>query len=236
MSLGVTMCGRFTLRATPAKLMEMFATLREPSFPIVPRYNIAPTQLVPVVRAAAQGEREWVQLRWGLIPHWAKDARIGSSLINARGESLAEKPSFREAFRKRRCLIPADGFYEWQAIEGQKTKQPLFIHRRDGKPFAFAGLWDRWRAEDGTELPTFTIVTTAANDLLKPIHERMPVILPRDRFSDWLDTESHPTAEVQELLQALPSEELQMDPVSMRVNNARIDDPTCLDRSAKTLF
>jgi putative SOS response-associated peptidase YedK len=231
------MCGRFTLRATPAELMEIFEILREADFPIVPRYNIAPTQQVPAVRLSPEGDREWALLRWGLIPHWAKEAKIGSNLINASGESLAEKPSFREAFRKRRCLIPADGFYEWQAIAGQKTKQPLFIHRRDGKPFAFAGMWDRWRAEDGTDVATFTIVTTEANDLLKPIHERMPVILRDEHFAEWLDAPKHPPAEVQHLLQPLPSGELQLSPVSTRVNNARIDDPACLDRPAsQTLF
>lgn len=228
------MCGRFTLRATPAELIEIFETLRAPSFTIVPRFNIAPTQLVPAVKRGSTGEREWAQLRWGLIPHWAKDAKIGSSLINARGETLTEKASFRESYRKRRCLIPADGFYEWQSVAGQKAKQPLHILLRDSRPFAFAGLWDCWRSPEGHEVATFTIVTTAANDLLKPIHERMPVILGREAFEDWLDAESHPPEKVQRLLQALPADELQLQPVSTRVNNTRVDDPQCVAPPVRT--
>ncbi|MBI5758349.1 MAG: SOS response-associated peptidase, partial [Planctomycetales bacterium] len=172
------MCGRFTLRTPADELSELFsATLRD-GLLLSPRYNIAPSQLVACVRQPPEGQRELVTLRWGLVPSWAKDAKIGYSLINARSETVANKPAFRSPFRRRRCLIPADGFFEWQAVPGSKTKQPHYITLQGGQPFAFAGLWERWIGPDGNPLESCSIITTEPNELMKTIHNRMPVILP----------------------------------------------------------
>lgn len=167
------MCGRFTLRVPAAELVEIFRLLRRPD--VQPRYNIAPTQPVAVVRRIDRG-RELSMLRWGLVPSWAKDPKIGARMINARAETVATKPAFRTALRRRRCLVPADGFYEWAKSAGG-TKQPHYITRRDGRPFAFAGLWESWDGPDGSSIESCTIVTTEANDLVGRIHDRMPVIL-----------------------------------------------------------
>jgi putative SOS response-associated peptidase YedK len=221
------MCGRFTLRATPAQLAEIFAVLR--SADLTPRYNIAPTQTVAAIRATGpEHARELVLLRWGLIPSWAKDARIGSSLINARSDTAASKPSFRSAFRKRRCLIPVDGFYEWQSLPGKKTKQPLFIGMKSGVVFAFAGLWEHWIDPEGTPLETCTILTTEANALLAPFHDRMPVILDPADYDRWLDPTIQDPAQVQPLLVPYPAERMQVVPVSTLVNSPKNDVPECL--------
>src|SRR5512141_1460396 len=168
------MCGRFTLTVDPAELKEQF----DASFPekYAPRYNIAPTQAILAIPNDAKNAADF--FLWGLIPSWAKDPAIGNRMINARGESLAEKPSYRGSYKYKRCLIPADGFYEWQAQPGTKTKTPHFIHLKNGKPFAFAGLWDEWQAADGSPLRSCTIITTSPNPLMESIHNRMPVILP----------------------------------------------------------
>lgn len=214
------MCGRFQLIAPVEALRRLFGVNQRSN--LAARYNIAPTQATAVVRLDPAGGRELVMLRWGLIPSWAKDMAIGASLINARGESVAEKPSFRAAFQKRRCLVPADGFYEWKG-EG-KTKQPFLIARRDGATFAFAGLWERWqgRDKDGpSTIESFAIVTTDANDTLKAIHHRMPVILDRRDHAAWLDIEN---ARAGELLKPAPDDALAAVPVSTRVNAVRNDD------------
>ena len=203
----------------------MFGFIERPNLPA--RYNVAPTQEAPVVRQRRQpkGERTVQNLRWGLIPSWAKDVKIASSLINARAESLASRPAFAKAFHRRRCAVLADGFYDWPA-EGTE-RQPYLVSRRDGVPFAFAGLWERWIERQGSaEMPidTFTIVTTAANDLLRPIHPRMPAILTGAALDTWLDPESGPER-LSPLLASAPSADLRYAPVSKRVNSARLDEP-----------
>lgn len=221
------MCGRFTLRATPAQLVEVFALLREPD--LQPRFNIAPTQPVAVVRETGTG-RELSLVRWGLIPSWAKDPKIGSSLINARSESAAEKPSFRAAFKKRRCLIPCDGFYEWQAIPGQKTKQPWLIAVQDAPVFAFAGLWESWRNAAGVALETCSILTTSANELLRPLHDRMPVILDPAGYALWLDPQVQTAEPLLPLMTQFPAGRMYRFPVSTLVNSPRNERPECVDR------
>jgi putative SOS response-associated peptidase YedK len=194
------------------------------------RYNVAPTQDVPAVRPAKAGGRELAMLRWGLIPAWAKDEDIGARLINARGETAAELPSFRAAFRRRRCLVAADGFYEWRKA-GKGPKQPFLVELADGRPFAFAGLWERWdKAPDGRPLETCTIITTRANELLAPIHDRMPVILPPADYDAWLDVEGTGVEAAKALLRPYPAAAMAAHPVSPRVNNARNDDAACLAR------
>jgi putative SOS response-associated peptidase YedK len=193
------------------------------------RYNIAPTQ--SVVAAIGQfsdnTQRQLRWMQWGLIPSWAKDPKIGSKLINARAETVAEKPSFRSAFRQRRCLIPADGFYEWQQVEGSRQKQPYFIRLQDERPFAFAGLYDRWASPDGEVLETCTILTTTANELIAPIHDRMPVILYPQDYDFWLDTSSFESERLQALLIAYPSVSMTLYPVSTMVNSPKNDRPEC---------
>jgi putative SOS response-associated peptidase YedK len=215
------MCGRFTLRASPAALREWFPLLDVPE--MKPRYNIAPTQQVLAIRRQPELERPacaW--LRWGLVPHWADDTKIGQRMINARAESTAQKPAFRSPYRRRRCLIPADGFYEWQKL----NKQPFFIGRRDGKPFAFAGLWDHWD-KSGEPIDSFTILTTDANELMRPLHDRMPVILASSTYDRWLDPNVQDTALLQELLKPYPSDELTAHPVSTLVNSPKNETPAC---------
>jgi putative SOS response-associated peptidase YedK len=219
------MCGRFTLASPKEAIRELF-----PLFDLVdlkPRYNIAPTQPIAAVRRLPESAQpESVYLRWGLIPSWAEDAKIGNRLINARAETVATKPAFRAAFRQRRCLILADGFYEWQKTG--HAKQPYYIRRRDGKPFAFAGLWERFR---GAEKPieSCTIVTTDANELMRPLHDRMPVILDRADFETWLAPAEQRTEMLQELLRPCPSDILAAYPISTQVNNPRNEGPACIE-------
>jgi putative SOS response-associated peptidase YedK len=200
----------------------------------VPRYNIAPTQDVLAVRAAEGGQREAAMLRWGLVPSWAKELQSGAPLINARAETVAEKPAFRTALRRRRCLIPADGFYEWQQSGAARgKKQPYYIHRRDERPFAFAGLWERWTAKDSPPPEQFaiescTIVTTAANATLAPLHDRMPVVLAEGDYALWLDPALQDAAAVVPLLAPCDDEELIAEPVSTHVNRVANDDPGCI--------
>jgi putative SOS response-associated peptidase YedK len=218
------MCGRYKLTTAAEVLRDVFGFVERPNLPA--RYNIAPTQDAPVVRQRRQprGERTVRNLRWGLVPPWAKDAQTASPLINARAESLASRPAFAKAFRQRRCAVLADGFYEWPV--GGENRQPYLVTRRDGAPFAFAGVWDRWiEGQNAAETPidTFAIVTTAANDLLRPLHPRMPVILVGKDLDTWLDPESDPT-KLASVLVGAPSESLQYMAVTKRVNSARIDD------------
>ena len=232
------MCGRYSLTTVPEAMRALFGFENLPNLP--PRYNIAPTQQVAVVRSgdgtgeggAEGGARDLVMMRWGLIPHWAKDASMGSKMINARAETLTEKPSFREAVKTRRCLVPADGFYEWRLEDGHK--QPFRIGMKGGAAFAFAGLWERWTAtatgaglDQGDEVETVTIVTTQANDKLRPIHARMPVILPPDAFDVWLDPANDPAAACA-LLKPYPAEPMAFYRVSQAVNNVRNDDSSCI--------
>jgi putative SOS response-associated peptidase YedK len=218
------MCGRFTLTASASAVKELFPLFDQAE--LEPRYNIAPTQAVLAVRRLPQAARpEIVPLRWGLIPHWADDAKIGYRMINARADTAASKPAFRSAFRQRRCLILADGFYEWQKTG--KTKQPYYIRMKDNKPFAFAGLWEHW---DKGEKPidSCTILTTDANELMQPLHDRMPVILPPTVFEPWLDPAVQKPEAVQSLLEPFPSEGMTAIPISTYVNNVRNEGPACV--------
>lgn len=218
------MCGRFAFYSPAEAAAELFGF--DPAFEVGPRYNIAPTEPVPVVRSARTEGRELVMLRWGLIPHWAKDASIGNRMINARAESLADKPAFRKAYDKRRCLILADGFYEWRKDVNGKT--PWFISAADERPFAFAGLWEAWTDQStGEVLETATIVTTAANDFLRELHDRMPVVLQPGSAGDWLAG----TPGVLERVTANPPE-LKAWPVGRRVNNSRNEGPDLIERVA----
>ena len=195
------MCGRFTLRTPARDLVEIFELLREPEFS--PRYNVAPTQRIAVIRQYGK-DREFSDMRWGLVPSWSKDPKAGPPLINARAETVATKPSFRTAFRRRRCLIPADGFYKWQKTDS-KTKIPHYIRMAKDRPFAFAGLWECWQGGDGSPLESCTIVTTEANDLMRPLHDRMPVILPEKDFAKWLDPKNENVPELETHLAAILS-------------------------------
>ena len=222
------MCGRFAQASSPEAIAELFALPAE-SVPLYrPRYNLAPTQPALVLRRHPHtGRRELTFLIWGLIPSWAKDPGIGDRLINARAETLAEKPAFRAAFRRRRCLVPADGFFEWR--KAGKTKQPLFITRKDRRPMAFAGLWEYWESPDGSVIESFTLITTEPNDLVRPIHDRMPAILPEDAFEAWLapDADLH---ELQALLRSpYPAALLEAWPVSSLVNSPAHDDASLID-------
>jgi putative SOS response-associated peptidase YedK len=220
------MCGRYSI-TTPVEAMRGLFGFAGPGLNLQPRYNAAPTQELPVVRRVAEGDdRELVLLRWGLVPPWAKDVKIAARLINARAETVAEKPSFRAAFRRRRCLVPADGFYEWKKAAGGGQKQPFRIRLPDGGPFAFAGLWERWQAEGGEAVESFTIVTTKAAPSVRDIHLRMPVILPPAEYQHWLD----PAADADDLGALLRPYEAALDtyPVATTVNNVRNDSPDCL--------
>ena len=224
------MCGRFSLGVNLDDLIEAFPdftfppeTARENS--AWPRYNIAPTQNVMVVPNNTAGHVSF--FRWGLIPSWAKDPAIGNRLINARAETLGEKPSFRAAYLRRRCLILADGFYEWQAIPGSKAKQPMYIRLATKKPFAFAGLWELWRPDD-TPILSCTIITTEPNALLAPIHNRMPVILPPDAYARWLDPAEQKPAVLNALLKPYPADLMTTYPVSRLVNSPTNDTPACI--------
>lgn len=225
------MCGRYALTASRAEILKQFNVVRDLTAQeqLFERYNIAPGQKVAAVRRAFDKVRELVALRWGLIPRWAEEAKVEYSTINARAETVAEKPAFRLAFRQRRCLIPATGFYEWQSRPGTKLKQPWYIQRRDGQVFAFAGLWERWEPRPGKEgepVESCTILVTDANELLRPIHGRMPVILDPADYALWLDPNSDLKA-LRALLRPYATE-LAAWKVSTRVNHPRNDDPACL--------
>lgn len=215
------MCGRFSFASPPAVAAGVFGV--EASALGAPRYNIAPTQQVATVRWH-DGGRCLGWMHWGLIPGWAKERSLGARLINARAETAAEKPAFRAAFKARRCLIPADGFYEW--VHQGSAKQPYFITFRDGRPFAFAGLWERWSGE-GEAVESCTILTTTPNEVVAPLHHRMPVILPPEQYQLWLDLDLRDLRLLQPLLRPHPAHEMMAWPVSRRVNNPRFDDPAC---------
>ncbi|HSJ55309.1 MAG TPA: SOS response-associated peptidase [Anaerolineae bacterium] len=220
------MCGRFTLTDPDADLAEQFNLPEVPD--VQPRYNIAPTQPVAAVRLNTRnGQREMVMLRWGLIPSWAQDPEIGARMINARAETAAEKPAFRAAFRRRRCLVVADGFYEWQKQDG--VKQPMYIHLRDHKPFGFAGLWEFWKDAEGKAIETCTLLTTEPNDLIRTFHNRMPVILPPEYYESWLNPEIEDPDVLQPMLTAYPAEEMEAYPISRWVNNPDNEGPRCVE-------
>jgi putative SOS response-associated peptidase YedK len=216
------MCGRFTLTIDPAELKERFGEYTWPS-QFAPRYNIAPTQ--PVLAVSNDGRRTAEFFVWGLIPSWAKDPAIGSRLINARAETLAEKPSFRGAFKYKRCLILADGFYEWKSQPGTKVKVPHFIHMQDRQPFAFAGLWDSWNSPDGSQVRTCTIITTTPNKLMATLHNRMPVILDPANYEQWLDPAPRAPDSLAPLLEPFPDERMAAHAVSTLVNSPANDRP-----------
>jgi len=216
------MCGRFTLTVNPADLQDAFSNY---SFPekFAPRFNIAPSQ--PVLAIPNDDKFRADFFVWGLIPMWAKDPSIGSRLINARGETLAEKPSFRGGYKYKRCLIVADGFYEWKAFGEKKSKSPYFIHMKDRKPFAMAGLWDTWEGPDGSSIKTCTIITTQPNELMQLIHDRMPVILhPRD-YAKWLNPAPQTPENLQPLIKPFPADDMSAYPVSTLVNKTTNDKP-----------
>ncbi len=219
------MCGRFTLTVNPEEIQEIFLDLQGAEN-IRPRYNIAPSQPVAVIANNAPNRLDYFV--WGLIPSWAKDPSMGSRMINARSETLAEKPSFRTAFRRRRCLIPADGFYEWKQEAGQKRKTPMYIRLASDKPFAFAGLWDNWQSPDGSNILSCTIITTQPNELMQSIHNRMPVILPPSAYAQWLQPGEADTAALLPLLAPYPAGEMLAYPVSTLVNSPANELADCI--------
>jgi putative SOS response-associated peptidase YedK len=222
------MCGRYTRTTSLKELAEIFGVSNVPETEERPRYNIAPTQTIAAVRQSQEeGGRAFARMRWGLIPNWAKDAAIGAKMCNARAETVTEKPSFREPFKRRRCLIPADGFYEWQRQGGRK--QPFLFRMKDGRPFAFAGLWDVWGDGEGEDVETCTILTTEANELLAPVHDRMPVILDASSYRLWLDPSVSKPDVLLPLLAPFPSERMATYPVSTLVNNVSNDAPSCIE-------
>jgi len=214
------MCGRFTLTVDPADLKDAFEDYTFPK-KFAPRFNIAPTQPVLAIPNDAKNKANFFM--WGLIPSWAKDPAIGNKLINARGETLAEKPSFRGGFKYKRCLILADGFYEWKSQPGTKTKVPHFIHLKKGGAFAFAGLWDEWHSSDGSTVRSCTIITTTPNKLMATIHDRMPVILEPKNYADWLDASHRTPDSLQPLIKPFPAELMEAYPVSTMVNSPAVD-------------
>jgi putative SOS response-associated peptidase YedK len=219
------MCGRFAQKSSAKKIAKKFKVEEVP--PLAERYNVAPSQVVLAVREGS-GAREATLLRWGLVPRWAKDPGIGNKLINARSETVTEKPSFREAFSRRRCLVPVDGFYEWSR-RGER-KRPFFFRMRDGEPFAIAGLWERWEGEGGT-LESCTLLTTGANELLAPHHDRMPVIIKPEDYDGWLDPNVRGDELLTALLRPYPDGEMDAYAVSPLVNSPSNDSPRCVERA-----
>lgn len=222
------MCGRFARRSTQQVLADWFGVELEDVPWFAPSYNVAPQSVQPIVHLDRDsGGRGVALMRWGLVPFWAKDAKFGYSTFNARAEEVVTKPAFRESFKKRRCLVPADAFYEWQRID-KKTKYPFAIGLKSGEPYALAGLWDRWQPKEGPALDTFTILTTDPNSLMEPIHNRMPVILDPQDYSRWLDP-GDPARPPVDLLRPYPAEKMTAWPVSDRVGNVRNNDPELLE-------
>ena len=218
------MCGRFVLEISPEFITKTYGLSNIPE--LSPRYNIAPNQPIAVVRQQNRGDRELAMLQWALVPSWTKEPSIGQKMINARSETVHEKPSFRQAFRARRCIIPASGFYEWEKLG--KEKIPHYIHLRDGDLMSLAGLWERWKSPEGHELETCTIITTTANSLVKRLHVRMPVILHRAEFDLWLNTDTHDVKGLTELFHPCPSDQLEEYVVTKAVNNPNNNSPDCI--------
>ena len=238
------MCGRYVSATPPDQLARYFgaesvveARKSSDSEEFVGNFNVAPTQGVFTVYET-QGERWLDTFHWGLVPFWAKDPKIGSRMINARAETIAEKNSFKRPFAKKRCIIPADGFYEWKRVEGQKRKQPMYLTTIDESPFAFAGLWEVWKDsntldQDGEplELYSCTIITGEPNEKVADVHDRMPVMLPPDAWDTWLDRDNHDVEALQELLVPAPAELIQLRMVSTDVNNVRNNNPSLIDEA-----
>ncbi len=226
------MCGRFTNRFTWKQLHRLMGlTTPPPEQDFASRYNIAPTQTAPVVRADDRGggARALAMLRWGLVPSWAKEIKIGASMINARAEGIEAKPAFRTALRRRRCIVPVSGFYEWKRLADGKSKQPYYIRSSsDDEPLAFAGLWERWQPPDADAVETFTIITTAPNQMMSGLHDRMPVILAPEDFDRWLDPTNQDAAGLLPLLKPAPDDAMVYYPVSTLVNSPKNDDPGCI--------
>jgi len=218
------MCGRYTVTASPEVLRALFAYAEQPNFP--PRYNIAPTQPIAIVRLV-DGKRQFALVRWGLLPSWVKDPKTFTLLINARGESVVDKPAFRAAMKRRRCLIPADGFYEWQ--KAGDRKRPFYVHAKSGEPLAFAGLWETWTGPNGEELDTAAIVTTRANKTLGPIHDRMPVIVPPEAFDLWLNSNEVDATTASALIAPAPDGLLEAYEISTAVNRTANDNAKLLE-------
>jgi putative SOS response-associated peptidase YedK len=224
------MCGRFTLHASPEQIAAQF-DVAEPE-QLADRYNIAPTQPVGIVRLdRSAAEREWALVHWGLIPSWAKDPGMASKMINARGETVAEKPAFRAALKRRRCLVPTDGFYEWKRTGS--SKQPYYIRLQDHKPFAFAGLWEIWTAPDGSELQSCTIITTEANELMERLHDRMPVIIAPEDYKEWLgtgkDADAKEVEQLRHLIRPFAADLMEAYPVSTKVNSPMQEGAVLID-------
>lgn len=228
------MCGRFALTSGEQLLLELFGLEEIPD--MAPRYNIAPTQPVAALREKSSGSgRELAHFRWGLIPSWAKDPAIGNRMINARSETAAEKPSFRSAIRRKRCLVVTDGFYEWKKSPGGRGgKQPYFIGMADKKPFAFGGIWETWNDRDGGEVESCAILTTTPNELLETIHDRMPVILKPQDYDVWLDGKMQDMARLSKLFSPFDARQMDAYPVSTVVNSPRNDTPDCVVQQAET--
>lgn len=220
------MCGRYTLTTSLEQLQLRFS-FSDGDLELPPRYNVAPTQTVLTVVGAEEGRNRGEMMRWGLVPSWAKDISVGNRMINARAETLGEKSSFRRPLQKRRCLVLADGFYEWQGTG--KSKTPVYVALKSKEPFGMAGLWEAWKMPSGDWLHSCTIITTTPNSLLEPIHNRMPTILTPERESDWLDQEIDDTAFLINLLQPYPAESMQAYPVSRLVNSPSNDAPECIE-------
>lgn len=233
------MCGRFVQASSPALLLEHFGVDETLAAPEAPDYNVTPRREVAVVVQGADGRRALDRMRWGLVPSWAKEAAIGDRLINARGETVAEKPSFRRAFAARRCIVPVDGFYEWMVVPGRRTKQPVYIHGNTGLPLALAGLWESWHdptVADAPALRTCTIITTSANRTLEPVHDRMPVILAEGAWSVWLDPDADREV-LPPLLAPAPEDAVVFHEVTTAVNSPRNNDASLLEPAPpETLF
>jgi len=219
------MCGRYAVTSAPEAIRTLFGYAEQPNFP--PRYNIAPTQPIAIVRLV-DGRRQFALVRWGLLPSWVKDPRSFSLLVNARGESLADKPAFKAAMKYRRCLVPADGFYEWKATGTRK--QPYYVHAKSGQPLAFAGLWETWTGPNGEEMETAAIVTTRVNRALADIHDRMPVVVSPDAFNLWLDCTNVDAETAASLIAPAPENLLEAYEVSTAVNRTANDNPDLIGR------
>jgi putative SOS response-associated peptidase YedK len=219
------MCGRFALYTDPMALAKQFQTAN--TVDLQPSYNVAPSQTIPVIRSE-NNQRQFALAKWGLIPSWAKDIKIGYNTINARAETVAEKPAFRSAFKYRRCLIPADGYYEWQELAGSKTKQPWYICLKRKQPMALAGLWEHWQGADGSKIESCTVIVTSGNELMINIHDRMPVILREEHWDTWLDTANTDKQSMQNLLTQYPHEEMTAWRVGAEVNSPKNNNQNCI--------
>lgn len=220
------MCGRFTLSANSDAIQSVFPWLTIPAESLSPRYNIAPSQAIAVV--PNDGKQTLDFFKWGLIPSWAKDPKIGNRMINARSETLHEKPSFKSGLKYHRCLILADGFYEWSKKANEPKKTPFYFYKKDRQPFAFAGLWETWLSPDGSEIKSATIITSEPNEIVKPFHNRMPVIVKPELYSLWLSQDQKNQKELKSIFETFPNDLLAVHEVSTLVNNPSIDKPDCI--------